>query len=177
MNVKDPQPGVDATRRKVIIKAKETASPHPLTGNPITGGATLDIVLSGTTPSSQTFLLPSGAAFWSAIGDIGFKYKDADLGNGPIKSLVFKKTPGGTFSLTAIAKGSANPLNLVPPNTGTEARVSFVPGAAATATAPRSAASPAAPSIRTPTRSSRRRTRLPKGSVPRKGAVDLGPRL
>lgn len=129
MLVKDPQPGVDATRRKIVLKVKESASPHPITGNPITGGATLEVVLSGTTPSSQTFTLPPGAAFWSALGTVGFKYKDTGLVNGPIKLLIVKKTTSGNFILSALGKGSGSgPLNLVPPNTGTEARVRFIPG-------------------------------------------------
>jgi hypothetical protein len=126
--VKDPQPGVDATKRKITFKAKEGASPSTLTGNPVTGGATLDIALSGTTPSSQTFTLPAGAAFWSTIGSTGYKYKDTNLVNGPIKLLIVKKTGSGTFLLTVLGKGAAGGLNLVPPNTGTEARLSFIPG-------------------------------------------------
>jgi hypothetical protein len=126
--VKDPQPGIDATRRKLVLKAKEGASPNLLTGDPITGGATLKIALSGTTPSSQTFVLPPGAAFWSALGTIGFKYKDTDLVNGPIKLLIIKKTGSGTFVLTVLGKGSGSPLTLVPPNAGTEARLSLIPG-------------------------------------------------
>jgi hypothetical protein len=124
--VKDPQPGVDATRRKVVFKAKEQASPNLLTGNPITGGAILKISLSGITPSSQSFTLPAGAAFWSALGNSGFKYKDSDLVNGPIKLVIYKKTGSGNFLITVLGKGGA--LNLVPPNTGTEARLSFIPG-------------------------------------------------
>jgi hypothetical protein len=129
LNVKDPRPGgVDPTLRKLVVKAKESTSPHPLTGNPITGGATLAVAINGTTSSSQTFVLPAGAAFWSAIGTIGFKYKDTNLVNGPIKLLIFKKTGSGTFILTAIGKGSSSPLNLVPPNTGTGATVSLITG-------------------------------------------------
>jgi len=127
--VKDPQPGVDATLRKVVLKAKESASSSPLTGDPIAGGATLKISLSGTTGSSQTFTLPASAAYWTPLGSVGFKYKDSDLVNGPIKTLLYKKTGSGTFLLTVLAKGSGTvPLNLVPPNTGTEAQVSFIPG-------------------------------------------------
>ena len=126
--VKDPQPGVDATKRKITFKAKESASPATLTGNPITGGATLVIALSGTTPSSQSFTLPGGAAFWTTLGSGGFKYKDKDLVNGPIKLLIVKKTGSGTFLLTVLGKGSTGGLNLVPPNTGTEAQLSFTPG-------------------------------------------------
>jgi hypothetical protein len=48
--------------------------------------------------------------------------------NGPIKTLLYKKTGSGTFLLTVLAKGSTGALTLVPPNTGTEAQVSFIPG-------------------------------------------------
>ena len=126
--VKDPQPGIDPTKRKITFKAREGASTNPLTGNPITGGAVLKIALSGTTPSSQSFTLPAGAPFWTTLGTVGFKYKDKDLVNGPIKLLIMKKTGSGTFLLTMLANGSVGALNLVPPNGGTEARLSFIPG-------------------------------------------------
>jgi hypothetical protein len=125
--LKDPQPGIDPTKRKLVLKAKESASPSPVTGDPIAGGATLKITASGTTPSSQTFTLPGGAAFWTPLGSIGFKYKDTNLVNGPIKLLIYKKTGSGNFLLTVVGKGSTGALSLVPPNTATEARVSFIP--------------------------------------------------
>ncbi len=130
LRVRNPRPGVDATHRKLAFTAKESASPNPLTGNPITGGATLEIALTGTTPSSQTFTLPPGAAFWSAIGSTGFRYRDTSLANAAIKLLIVRKTAAGTFLLTVVGNGSnvASPLDLMPPNTGTEARVSFIPG-------------------------------------------------
>jgi hypothetical protein len=122
-------PNLDAGRRKFVLKAKEIASPHPLTGNPIIGGATLTIALNGMTPSSQTFVLPHGAASWSPIGTIGYKYKDANLINGPVKLLIYKKSGSGAFTLTVIGKAGGSPtLNLVPPNAGTEIQASFVPG-------------------------------------------------
>jgi hypothetical protein len=124
--VTDPEPGDDPTRRKILVKAKELASPNPLIGDPIAGGATLEILLRGTTPSSQTFVLPAGAPFWRAIGSIGYRYRDSNSVNGPIKRLLVKKTATGTFLLTILGTGANSPLNLVPPNVGTEARVRLV---------------------------------------------------
>jgi hypothetical protein len=125
--LKDPQPGVDPTRRKLVIKAREAQSPNPLTGNPVTGGATLEILVDGAAPSSQTFVLPSGAAFWRALGT-GYQYRDGVHANGPIKRLVFTKSADGTFVLSVVGDGRVSPLDLLPPDPGTEARIRLVPG-------------------------------------------------
>ena len=87
--VKNPPSGA----RKVLWKVKETAA--TVMGNPTTeGGATLRIQL--TPGGDQCVSMP--ASGWSAIGTIGFKYKDATLTNGPVKVAQIKKTPSGTFS-------------------------------------------------------------------------------
>jgi hypothetical protein len=58
--VKDP--GTPA-KRKITVKAKETASDDTLVGDPTTGGATVTITATGGTPSSQTFTLPAGVSY------------------------------------------------------------------------------------------------------------------
>lgn len=95
MLVKNPPSGA----RKVLWKVKETAA--TVAGNPITeGGATLRIQL--TPGGAQCVTMP--ASGWSAIGTIGFKYKDATLTNGPVKVALIKKTPSGTFLVKALLK-------------------------------------------------------------------------
>lgn len=126
LSVKDPLPGGggDPTKRKFIVKAKESDSVNTPEGDPFTNPSTLEITLAGTTPTTQTFSLPAGAAFWKVIGG-GFKYKDSDGVNGPVKTLIIKKSGGGTFLLKATGKAAVQPINLVPPNTGTSADVSL----------------------------------------------------
>jgi hypothetical protein len=58
--VKDPKPGVDPTKRKVVGQGKETASPKSIVGDPTTSGAVLTIFVEGPPSSSQVFNLGAG---------------------------------------------------------------------------------------------------------------------
>jgi hypothetical protein len=97
--VKNPPAG--AFKRKVVWKVKEQASSNTVTGNPIASGAKLRVSL--TPGGDQCFDLP--AANWSAISSIGFKYKDPDLSEGPVKVASIKKTPAGVFLIKAVISG------------------------------------------------------------------------
>ena len=110
--VKNPAPG-DPSRRRLTLLSKDPGSPNVITGNPISGGATLSVVIGGANPSSQTFTLPSGPAFWKAIGSTGYKFRDSTAATG-VQTLLVKKTPAGVFMIKVRGKGSA--LSLVPPN-------------------------------------------------------------
>src|SRR5262245_61616817 len=72
--VKDPTPGVDATKRAVVVRAKERASGDTIVGDPTASGATLTVFVTGASSAGQVFVLPagtdpaSGKAFWSATG-------------------------------------------------------------------------------------------------------------
>ena len=92
--VKNPPSGA----RKVVWKAKETGSTATVIGDPTVDGAMLALVL--TPGGSQCVSMP--ASGWSAIGTVGFKYKDSPLANGPVKVALIKKTPSGTFLLKAL---------------------------------------------------------------------------
>jgi hypothetical protein len=118
-----------AEKRKVTSVAKEEASPNTITGDPTAsgsaGGAILTVIANGANPTTQTFNLPqnttpSGKPFWRASGTNAFKYKDAKGVNGAVKSVTIKKTPGGTFSIKVVIRGKIGPLNVVPPNPGTD---------------------------------------------------------
>jgi YVTN family beta-propeller protein len=113
--VKDPAPG-DPSRRRLTLLSKETGSPNVITANPITGGATLSVAIGGTNASSQSFNLPSGAAFWKALGTVGYRFRDSAATTG-LQTLIVKKTPSGVFMVKARGKGTA--LSLVPPQGGT----------------------------------------------------------
>ena len=62
-------------KRKVVVKAKEVASPDTIVGAPTVAGASLLLVANGGTPSAQTFALPAGTSaapcspLIAAIGD------------------------------------------------------------------------------------------------------------
>ena len=112
-------------KRKVTIKAKEKASPNTIVGTPTMTGGTLQIVLSGGSPNSQFFALPTGISpttgkpFWSGTTLKGFKYKDPKGDNGAIKTVQIKKSSSGGFSIKAVALGKLGVVTLVPPNPGT----------------------------------------------------------
>src|SRR5438046_9086403 len=57
--VKDPKPGVDASKRGIGVVATESASDDSLVGNPLANGATVEIIANGTNPTDQVFTLRS----------------------------------------------------------------------------------------------------------------------
>ena len=123
LTVKNP---ATPDRRKVSIQAKEAGSPNVIVGNPTATGATLTVSLNGANPSTQTFLLPQGVSvqgkpFWKAVGADGYKYKDSKGEQSTVKTLLIKKTPGGTFAIKAIVAGKLDGgTHLVPPDPGTD---------------------------------------------------------
>jgi acetyl esterase/lipase len=127
LTVKNPS---TATRRKVIVKAKETASDDTLVGDPVTNGATVTITLNGANPSEVTYSLPAGTdpttqkPYWS--GDVvrGFKYRDRDGDNGPVKMAQIKLR-NGVFRLKVVVDGKRGPVTLLPPDPGTDGCVLF----------------------------------------------------
>ena len=105
-------------KRKVIVRAKESASDDTLVGDPRFNGAVLTVHANGDTPSTETFNLP--AASWTGDAITGFRYKDATGANGAVRIVQIKKTPNGLFTLKAIILGSLGPISIVPPNLGTD---------------------------------------------------------
>jgi len=85
---------------KIVYLSKNTTG--TVQGNPITNGASFNVVIGGD--GSQCMTMP--ASGWSAIGTQGFKYKDPSLANGPVKIALIKATPSGNFLLKVITKGN-----------------------------------------------------------------------
>jgi len=115
----------DATRRSVVAVAKETGSPNTIVGDPLTAGARLEVVANGTTPSAQVFPLPQGTtsdgtSFWSATGTRGYRYLDRQGEQGPVRSVLVKKGGAGTFTLKAKLVSGSWPVDVVPPDAGTD---------------------------------------------------------
>lgn len=121
--VKDPG---TPDKRKIVLKAAESASPNVLSGTPVTAGATLQLRVYGGTGSTQLFTLPGGnnaggKPFWKGDATKGFSYKDAKGEAGPVKVAKIKKGPDGTFQITAVLSGKSAALSVLPPNDGTGA--------------------------------------------------------
>lgn len=123
--VKDPSEGTDATRRRVVVSARESDSPESIVGSPHSAGAVLEIIANGANPSAQTFvLLPgndsSGRSFWRDLGPTGFRYSDPTGEQGPVKKIVFRKSGSGRFTLKVVVTGKNGSLTVVPPAPGTD---------------------------------------------------------
>jgi hypothetical protein len=88
--------------KKWVFLSKNTTA--TVQGNPQTNGASVRVAL--TPGGTQCLSMPAGAN-WSPISTIGYKYKDPDLVNGPVKVAIIKKTPSGNFILKVLAKGAA----------------------------------------------------------------------
>jgi hypothetical protein len=118
--------------RKVVVRAREPASPQTISGDPTTPpdteAALLQIILDGATPSTQTFTLRPGTArddkpFWRALAPAGFEYVDRFREQGPVQWLRLRKDTNGTLRLDIKIKGTANTVALAPPNPGSQGHV------------------------------------------------------
>jgi len=110
-----------ADKRKIVYKVKQLApNAFSVEGDPMADGAKLKVKLDATT---QCFDLP--ASGWSPISDIGFKYKDPQFVNGPVKVALIKKTPSGVFLAKVIAQSAVQAVDIVPPNPGTQVDTNF----------------------------------------------------
>jgi cysteine-rich repeat protein len=100
--------------------------------DPVANGATLTIVASGTTSSSQTFTLPAGAFGGPTLPGwkqtpVGYIYKDPQRLNGPVKVVLIKRTPRDVAMMKAKVVGTdpgtsaLTDLDIEPPNLGDEA--------------------------------------------------------
>ncbi|MBM4247348.1 MAG: hypothetical protein FJ148_26760 [Deltaproteobacteria bacterium] len=126
--LQNPAPG-DPARRKVVLSARERASADTITGDPTlsgsNGGGLLQLVVEGGTTTNEVFALPQGTdragrPFWKAVAG-GYRYADAHGENGPVASLVVRKTNSGTISLRAVLSGRRAALDVTPPAPGTRA--------------------------------------------------------
>jgi len=97
-------------KKKIVYLSKNTTA--TVGGNPITNGASFNVAIGGD--GTQCLSMPAGSN-WTAISTLGYKYKDPDLVNGPIKVAIIKKTPSGNFILKVIAKNPGITLTLPNP--------------------------------------------------------------
>ena len=94
--VKNPPSG----NKKIVYLSKNTTG--TVEGDPSLNGATFTISL---TPGG-TLCVTLPASGWSTT-NVGFKYKDPQLTNGPVKVALIKATPSGNFLLKVIEKSAA----------------------------------------------------------------------
>ena len=125
--VKSPSTTV---KRKIIVKAKESASDATLAGDPLANGATVTVTANGANPSEETYDLPAGTSptrlkpFWSGDASKGFKYGDSKGENGPVKRALIK-LKGGVFQIKVTIDGKLGPVAVVPPTPGSDGCVLF----------------------------------------------------
>jgi hypothetical protein len=110
--VKNPPSG----NKKIVYLSKNQTS--TVVGDPVANGATFTISL--TPGGTQCVNLP--ASGWEAT-NVGFKYKDPSLANGPVKVALIKQTPSGNFLLKVIAKSAA--ITVAPGNPTTTYGTNF----------------------------------------------------
>jgi hypothetical protein len=134
---------IDPSRRAIFVTAVEgPASLDTVEGDPTVAGATLRVIArNGTTVHDQTFDLP--AAGWKKTFKLhdwpvyaGFLYSNRDVG-GPVKQVIIKRSgfasPEGTpppeeprpgiFRIKVSVLARFGPIDVLPPNPGTEAGI------------------------------------------------------
>ncbi len=134
--VKDPAPGLNAAQRSVLIIGKDSTSNDVVVGDPVTNGATVEIIANGTTSTEQLFRLPAGASIngspgWRKIDSpgVGYSYIDSLGINGPVKAALIERS-GAVFSVKVTVVGALGPgpqphLRVVPPAPGTDGGMRF----------------------------------------------------
>jgi len=112
LQVSDPKPGVDPTKRKVSFSGKESPSPDVIVGDPSQTGAELAFFLATSgTGDTQDFFLP--AAGWKATRS-GFVYEDTSGAYGQVRAAQLERSSRGTFQIKAVALGRAGGLSFPP---------------------------------------------------------------
>jgi hypothetical protein len=83
------------------------------------------LIANGASPSSQEFVLPQGTTssrkpFWRVMAG-GFRYSDLLGEQGPVTAVRIRRTSGGRFDIESVVLGQNGPVEVVPPNPGTDA--------------------------------------------------------
>src|SRR5262249_1373647 len=134
--VKDPQPNIDPTKRKIVVLGKEPTPDDTVQGDPTVSGATVQIIANGANSGSETFTMP--ASGWKRLPSnpasalAGYKSFDpTPAALGPVKTALIKAPPNNKpFILKAVILGTNGPgspphINLLPPAPGTDGAVVF----------------------------------------------------
>ena len=109
---------------KLQADAKEIGSLNTLDGDPQANGASVTVIANGGTSGTQTFNLPSGAAWRrspsnTAYAAIGWGYKDSRALTSPVTGVKLK-AKGGKFQVQVqIYDRATGAFTIVPPNPAT----------------------------------------------------------
>jgi hypothetical protein len=135
--VADPLPGVNPSRRKVVVSGREAPTDVTIVGDPLANGATIRVFANGGTSTSQTFVLPGGA-YTSSPPTPGWKadirptrttYKYLDkLGQAsPVVAFSIRVQGSRRAMLKAVVDGQGNnpTITVVPPNPGSDGGMVF----------------------------------------------------
>jgi hypothetical protein len=118
--VRDRSAGADATRRRVVVTVQQQGGFLSLEGDPTAHGASFAIEVGAV---HQIWSLP--ASNWRAIRS-GFSYADSLGLNGPVRRLKIRHDARDVFLIKASLSGAKAPLDVVPPNPGTEGGIAVV---------------------------------------------------
>jgi len=125
--VKNPSP-TDPAKRKVIATAKDRDGGHAIVGDPTLAGspsgAILGVVANGGTSTARAWVLAQGttsegAPFWQAT-TTGYRYDDPKGEQGAVRRVLLKQAPSGALVIKAKLVGKGGPIDVVPPNPGTD---------------------------------------------------------
>ncbi len=119
----------ESTRSALILGVEKVTDVPSIIGNPTTSGATLHVIVNGTTTSDETYVLDAGG--WHVLGTVGYKYLGPTGGDGdPVKLVIIKRTPSARTILKVLLNGAlgTQSLDLVPPNTGLDAGMTLAIG-------------------------------------------------
>jgi hypothetical protein len=131
--VRDPLPGVNPSKRSVVVAGRERPTDVTFVGDPLANGASLTVIANGGTSTSQTYTLPPGAyveppfAGWQvSTGATGTsaKYLDKLGTNGPVRVLRLKITTTAAV-FKAIVDGKNGSVDVLPPDPGTDGGAIF----------------------------------------------------
>jgi hypothetical protein len=125
LTVKDPD-GTETARTAVIFATERQSDLNGIAGSPVVNGATLRVIISGTTPSDETYELD--AAGWTTI-PTGFIYGGpTGIDGDPVRRASIRYTPAGTVAVKVLLRGDVGtqPMNVVPPNTGFNGKGGFI---------------------------------------------------
>jgi hypothetical protein len=120
--------------RRVNVKGRERQSYTGPIGDPLTYGATLEVIAHGDVDQNQTFSLPPGASApgvpgWRPSGlGTGWMYEDSSGVNGPVVRAAVRKVRNYFFVEAVIAGTASSPapgVGLTPPGNGTDAGFVF----------------------------------------------------
>jgi hypothetical protein len=120
--------------RRIKVSGRERRSYSGPIGDPLTYGATVEVIAHGDIDQNQTFGLPPGAAApgvpgWTLSGSgAGWKYEDAGGVNGPVVRATVRQVRR-YFLVEAVIAGTASDpppgVGLTPPGNGTDAGFVF----------------------------------------------------